>query len=355
VLASPGIVLTLSAFGRIATDNQLWIVASQVRFPHHLYPLTWTKRDFSKFSVLVFLLVAFLYQNRHKMEKLFRNGVIWTGVSLLWLLYAFVAAYIAKLPSMLVMHPARGTDLWYCFAGVALVSVCAVQVEESRGRARRIFFTAVFGISILIWNLVLGLCIVAACFIALALRPMWYYILAQGSSKRLALLLTILVVVLGGWSFERRLSKTRSVEAALIRIPSDSVAQIADWASANTSMNAQFLVDPTFSSDWEQFRGLAKRSVFVTWKDGSAILWDRSYVQAWAERINALGLDITQEGLDHEKAVGKFNQLYEKLQDKDIKRLQSRFVINYWVVPRKHPSTFPVAFQNQSYKVLNLK
>jgi hypothetical protein len=31
--------------------------------------------------------------------------------SLLWCVVAFVAAYIFKSPSMLVMHPARGTDL----------------------------------------------------------------------------------------------------------------------------------------------------------------------------------------------------------------------------------------------------
>ena len=129
--------------------------------------------------------------------------------------------------------------------------------------------------------------------------------------------------------------------------------QVANWASANTSIDAQFLIEP--ASGWEQFRGLAKRPVFVTWADGSAILWDRMYVKVWAERLRALGFDITREVLDYESAINKFSSLYKKLQDRDIKQLQSNFVINYWIVPVEQFSQFPVAFQNQFYKVLNLK
>ncbi|HEY9706831.1 MAG TPA: hypothetical protein V6D48_01370, partial [Oculatellaceae cyanobacterium] len=129
VLASPTIFITISAFKASAIDNQLWLVASQVRFFHHLYPLAWKWYEFGKFAVVIISLVVLLYQNQQKMEKLFKHSAIWTGVCLLWLLYAFLAAYVFKSPSMLVMHPARGTDLWYCFAGTALVSICALKFE----------------------------------------------------------------------------------------------------------------------------------------------------------------------------------------------------------------------------------
>ncbi len=351
LLASPAIWLTISAFGRKAPDTQLWLIASQVRFPYHLYPLTWSKGDFGKFGVLVFLLVAFLHQNRHQLQKLFKQGLIWTGVSLLWLLYAFVAAYIAKSPSMLVMHPGRGTDLWYCFAGIALVSICATKVEQSKGRMRRSLLVAVFSASFLIWHPIVGPYIMAVALLCFTVQPVWYYILGKGSSSRIALLLTLWVVLLGFSNFHSRLAKTKSIEAALIGRPSPSSLQIAQWASANTPIEAVFLVDP----DWGNFRAIAKRSAFVNWKDGSAILWDRSFVKPWTERLKIFGLDITQPGLTEEKGRKKLNSLYEKLTDEEVKRLQSRFPINYWVVPVKHPSTFPVAFQNQSYKILNVK
>lgn len=83
LIASPAIVLTLSTFGRNAPDNQLWLAASQARFPHHLYPLTWSKLAFGKFGALIVLLIALLHQNRHRMEKLFKHSVIWAGISVL--------------------------------------------------------------------------------------------------------------------------------------------------------------------------------------------------------------------------------------------------------------------------------
>ncbi|MEW5861846.1 MAG: DUF6798 domain-containing protein [Cyanobacteriota bacterium] len=355
LLASPAIYLTAAAFGREAVDKQLWLAASKFRFPHHLYPLGWSSQSFAQFGILIVLLSVILYQNRQRVGKLFNYSVIWAGVSVFWVLYAFVAAYIAKSPSMIVMHPGRATDLWYCLAGIALISGCAVQLEASRGKARWLLSAIVFGSSLLIWYQFVGTYIIAVCLIALTFRPVWYYVLGRGSTNRVALLLTLVVFMMGLKSFRYRVSQTGSFDAALIRRPSSSMEEVVNWTSANTPLDAQFLVelvsDPSLPG-WEEFRGLAKRPVFVTWKDGSAILWDRPYVQAWAERLNALGFDITKE--DSTNAKDRLKIMYEELRDDDIQRLQSRFPINYWIVPVDHPSAFPVAFQNQSYKVLKL-
>jgi hypothetical protein len=352
LLASPAIYLTAAAFGREAVDKQLWLAASKFRFAHHLYPLAWGKENFLRFSILIVFLITILYQNRQRVGKLFKYSAIWAGVCVLWVLYAFVAAYIAKSPSMIVMHPGRATDLWYCLAGIALISGCAVQLEASRGKAKWLLAALVFGSSFLIWYQFVGTYIIAVCLIALTFRPVWYYIL---DTNRVALLLTLVVFLMGFKSFRSRISQTGSFDAALIRRPSSSMEEVINWTSANTPLEAQFLVelisDPSLPG-WEEFRGLAKRPVFVTWKDGSAILWDRPYVQAWAERLNALGFDITKE--ESTNAKNKLENLYKNLRDEDIKRLQSRFIINYWIVPADHPSAFPVAFQNQSYKVLKL-
>lgn len=210
----------------------------------------------------------------------------------------------------------------------------------------------VFGATILIWYPIVGSYILALCLIALTLQPVWYYIFCKGSSSRLALLLTLCILLVGARSFHSCLvDTTNSFKAAFIIEPPSAIEQIADWAKTNASTDAVFLVDPR----WAYFRALAERPVFVIWKDASAILWDRTFVQPWAERFSALGLDITERGLNQEKALNKLGSLYEKLSAEDIKHLQSRFPISYWVVPVNHPSSFPVAFQNQTYKVLALK
>ncbi|MFB2835367.1 DUF6798 domain-containing protein [Floridanema evergladense] len=351
ILASPAIFLTISAFGRSASDNKLWLIASAVRFPYHLYPLTWDKGVFGRFFTLIILVITLLYQNRNKLPQLFKHSVIWAGVSILWLGYAFVAAYIAKSPSMLVMHPARATDLWYCFAAVALVSVCAANLAETKGWKRRAILAAAFAGTILIWNPIIGPYILAVGIIALILHPVSYYLLCRVSANRIAFLLAIWVLLIGVQNFQTRLAKSNSFIGALISQPAPPMQQVANWANTKTSPDAVFLVDPS----WDSFRGLAKRSVFVTWKDGSAILWDRPFVNTWAERLKALGLDITQPGLTEGKSRQKLKVLYQKINDQDVKLLQAHFPINYWIVPQKKASEFPTIFENKSYKILEVK
>lgn len=354
VLASPTIFITISAFKASAIDNQLWFVASQVRFFHHLYPLAWKWYEFGKFAVVIISLVVLLYQNQQKMEKLFKHSAIWTGVSLLWLLYAFLAAYVFKSPSMLVMHPARGTDLWYCFAGTALVSICALKFEASKGRERRFLWALAFICSILFWHSTLALYLIpAVCLIALISQPLWNYILSKNSISRLALLMTLCVFLTGVVSFCTRLNTSNSVAEALFKRPPSAIEEIATWAKVNTSLNEVFLVSPSFM-DWKYFRALAKRPVFITWKDASAILWERTFVQVWAERIREFGLDITQEKANPQEAYKKLKNLYRQMGEEDIKRLKSRYQLDYWVVPIGQPSTLAIAFQNQAFKVLKL-
>jgi hypothetical protein len=369
LIASPNILLTASAFGRKAGDSKLWLLTSQVRFPHHLYPLTWNPFSYLKFGILLFLFVAFLYQNRAKFEKLFRHGLIWTGVCLMWLVYAFVAAYVAKSPPMLVMHPGRATDLWYCFAGIAIISGCAFKVEA--GKTRKAFLEAALIAGVLIAILTsalaptsLGLYVMLAGVIAIAWQPAWNYIYSQGNDRRLGLLLTLWVFLVGAGAFSSRFKSTRNVKAALIDSPYGEMRQLADWASTQTPVNALFLVNP----EWEHFRSLSKRPVFVTWKDSAAILWDRTYVKNWVERLRALGFDVTQqeqttltEDRTNKSSIlqgelrEKLSSLYDNLNDEDVKKLKGEFFIRYWIVPVEKSSNLPVVFKNKKFKILEVR
>jgi hypothetical protein len=369
LLASPNILLTASAFGRKAGDSKLWLLTSQVRFPHHLYPLTWNPFSYLKFGILLFLFVAFLYQNRAKFEKLFRHGLIWTGICLLWLVYAFIAAYVAKSPPMLVMHPGRATDLWYCFAGIAIISGCAFKVEARKTRKAFLEAALIAGVLVAVLTTALaptslGLYVMLAGVIAMAWQPAWNYIFCQGNDRRLGLLLTLWVFLVGAGAFSSRFKSTRNVKAAFIDSPYGEMRQLGDWASTQTPVNAVFLVNP----DWEHFRSLSKRPVFVTWKDSAAILWDRTYVKNWVERLRALGFDITQqeqtsveEDRTNQSSIlqgelrEKLSSLYDNLNDEDVKKLKGEFSIRYWIVPVEKSSNLPVVFKNKKFKILEVR
>ncbi|MFB2981720.1 DUF6798 domain-containing protein [Microseira sp. BLCC-F43] len=356
LLASPAILHTLSAFSRTSTNNDLWLIACQLFYPWHFYPHVWSPKGIALFAVLLFIVVALVYKNKHKLEKLFKFVTIATVVSVIWLLYAVLAAYVAKSPSMLVMHPVRGTDFWYCIAGTALVSICGIGIEENRSSQRRYIYAAAFAATIIILHPMVEsyiVYIVGFFLIAVLLKPVRYFILGMEDSKYLSLAITILILLIGVTNFGRELAKTGNINDALIGRPSYVYEQLADWARLKTSKDAVFLNPPNWG-DWTYFRALAKRSVFVNWNDAAAMLWHRPFVEVWAERLNALGLDITEDGLNHLKARRKLGDLYNKLEDEDVKKMQLRYSIDYWVVPLKKSSKFAMAFQNQSYKVLDL-
>jgi hypothetical protein len=362
LLASPTLLLTLSAFGREAADDRLWLAVSQVRFQHHLFPLSWGPYVFVKFALLVLVCVVTLRRrwcgagtrrgpDGRAEEKLFRHVTAWSAVATLWLLCAFVAAYVARSPAMLVTHPARGPDLWHCVAGIALVSACASRVEGEEGRGERALAVAALFASIVIWHPRVGILSVAAVLLALAWAPTWRLVFRSGSPRRLALLLTAWVLLEGVVGLWGRFRQTGSPEAAFVLRPLRAFEEVAEWAAAQTPVDAAFLVDP----EWSHFRALSKRPVFVDWKEGAAILWDRTFVGPWTERMRALGLDITQAGLDPGDALRRLEQSYQELDDGAVKRLKDRFALRYWVVPLEHPSALPVAFQNLRYKVLDLE
>ena len=113
-----------------------------------------------------------------------------------------------------------------------------------------------------------------------------------------------------------------------------------------------FLIDP----NWNEFRALSQRPVFVTWKDGTAILWERSFVSEWVTRIESFGFSF--EKTDESGTADGFRpltRLYENLDDENIVALSSTYPIRFWVVRVDHASSFPVIFQTAGYKVLDLK
>lgn len=346
ILSSPALILTLSSLGRASGNDNLWLTASRIRFPHHLYPLTWGRGTFIEFGILIFSVAAVLYQNRLKARKLFKHGATWTIAGLGWLSFAFIAAYIIKSPVMLIMHPARGTDLYYCFGAIALISMFAIKIEEDE-EGHIPFRVIGFFSSIFLWASISSFLILGG-VILFSIPLVWENLFSEGNAVRIAMMLTLIVVLIGSYKLYHR-------KMIFMGTPSKSIMEVADWTKRETPIEACFLVNPSMGEEPEMFRGLSKRSVFVTWKDGAAMLWDRSFAEPWAARLKMLGFDITDETISDKNSEERIDTLWQNLQDKDVKRLSRRYAIQYWIVSNTHVSDFTSVYQNKKYKILSLQ
>jgi hypothetical protein len=339
VLGSPEIIAGLRTIGQHAADERLWLAASRIRFPQHLAPLSWHGLPFIKYAALALGTLVVLYRHRCRDARLFLHGAIWTAVSLGWLLFAFLAAYVINEPWALVLHPARGTDPWYGLAAAALTATCARSLEEENAGRHRWRVILFFG-SILFW---LPTPRFAAALLAVVLllewRSTWERALLQGDPRRVGLAVVLLVVVLAAIALPAR--------GGVFTGPPRDQADLAGWASRHTRADATFLVNPT----WEAFRALARRSVYVTWKDGSAILWDQAFVHPWSERLGAIGVDVRDPGLRNKDVC---DAAYRRLRDDQVRILAQQYHVAYWVVPAAQASVFPAVCQRSGYKVLEV-
>ncbi len=343
-LSLPAILGAFAALSDGDAGKDLWIEASRARLAHHLWPATWGAKRFVRYFVLAAATVFLLRDQRDSEPRLYLHGVAWAGVSAAWLLSSFVVAYVVASPTFLVMHPARGTDLWYCLSTVTIIA-CADRMLATP-KPRRVFGLAcALGILALwirpkITNLIISLGMLFA-----AWRPVGAALLQRDMRERLALLVSLAVMFIGIASV-----RTRSMEFSgngivfsLVGLPE---RQIAEWAASQTPKDALFLVHPGWAP---QFRTISRRSVFVGYKDGSAILWNRSFVDTWVTRLAAIGLDLTRQQ-DHRD----LDSVYADLNDKRVAALSKQYGLDYWIVTTATASRFETLFDGGGYKVLQL-
>ena len=350
LLISPTILITASAFSIGATDNELWLRASEVRFPYHLYPLTWQPIQFASLFTFMLFYGLVMYRYRNERQRLFTHNMIWLGVSLLWLVLAFAAAYIIKSPALLVLHPARATDLWFAFAAISTIAVFAYLIENDFPRKRPLII--IYFVSILWYFLfdftILTIFLLIVITLCVLIDPIWKWVMKSGAQIRISNIVVIVVILFGIVSLSGRSIINELTDP--VNLPDQQVREIANWANENTSTEDLFLIDP----NWSEFRSLSQRPIFVTWKDGSAILWERSYVEEWVDRIDSLGYSI-YETRELEKTPGDIaviSRRYNRLRDEDVIRLEKNYSVRYWVVRANIQSSFPEVFRAIDYKVL---
>jgi hypothetical protein len=351
LLSAPTIASALSSLSSETQNQALWLRVSQIRMPYHFYPLSWEPYRFNLFFAFGFFSSLVLYLARKENRWLFKHGMIWLGVSLLWLGYAFTAAYITKSPAMLIMHPARGTDLWFIFASISVIAALANLTKTKFNISRFyvvLFFVSVFW-AVLFEHTLFMEFIFLFLTIAVIWEPAWRSVMKDGEDIRLSNLTILIAILIGTFAFSRQFYSERTI--SITRYPGSQIQEIANWAKENSSIEDVFLVDP----NWNEFRALSKRPVFVTWKDGTAMLWQRDYLQEWVPRIESLGFDFSDTDKSGEPdGFPYISRLYKKLNDAQVNRITTVYPVRFWVVSIEHPTSFPVVYESSGFKVLDL-
>ena len=331
-------------------DHALWLDAMRGRSALHLLPLKWPLKMYAWYAALAAAAVFVPWRMRSAPSRILRLNAAWTAVSLCWLAGAFFTAYAVPAPRLLQLQMIRGTDLWYCLIGIALIVLaadyCEGRLRESGLRpslpAAALFCAAVFFCTLPGWRLfgglvVLGLALFAAARIARR----------EAGASALAFCCVVALVVV---SFSRQLPvmKQQGVAGVIRTAQQIEIYPVAEWAKNHTLVRSVFLVPP-FDERWEPFRSLAERSVFAEGKDGTALFYDFGYTSDWVERMAVFGWTIPPVG---QKKAGK---PYHDFTDADADRLAARYTLNYWIVEADHPSRFPVAAVFGHWKVLTVR
>jgi hypothetical protein len=348
-LASYEIYMSAVAARGASSDEASWLVAARTRGWTHLYPLTWGWDAYAQFGASVALFAILIALVRRDAPRVFRHGVVWSAVAGLWLLDAFVAAYVLQSRPLMMMQPARATDLFLSFAGIAMVAVASRRLDRGQDSRATRWGLASLGASFLVWR-VPGALVVAALLLVAAVPAVWRRIAPWISPRRLAVALVAWVALVGIAEARERWSETNDLRDVVFRGPEIPARQLAAWAKKNTTRDAVFLLNPSRDEDLDQFTGLAERSIFTSVERGTALFWAPEFVPEWLGRLEAL--DVTPEYRGPWSLDDDFDAAFRDLDDDHVLRLKERYHVTYWVVPPQHPSRFPVAWQNEVYKVL---
>jgi hypothetical protein len=325
-----------------ASDRSLWLSAAFSRFSNHLAPLSWRKEQDLAFALLLALVLAVYFRTRRS-ERPNATGFVGAAMiaGLVWLALAFVAYFLGS-PRLLILHPARATDLWYGISAIFLAGYFAEAVEFGPLRRQ--------------WVNLFGLLLALFLFRSLELSSYLFIVITgillllpalpfSGKGKPPAIrrltaaLLIITFAFAGGWQLWMR---HRTGDWQFYTFGSGrGEKEVALWAKSHTSQDSLFVVPVNMA----MFRALAERGVAATWKDGSAILWHRPFVSEWAKRMQALG----RPAVPREAARGSFPlSLYPKgWQDEDLRQLAGRYGVEYCVLPVSHKTGLPVVFRGR--------
>ena len=119
---------------------------------------------------------------------------------------------------------------------------------------------------------------------------------------------------------------------------------LANWVRLHTPKNAIFLVNPSLG----EFRITAERAIVV---DFIAFPFQDQAMAEWQQRIfDCYGVPKAK-GFD---AVPQMRDKFTKITDKKLAALRVKYGFDYAVLYKSTKTAYPVIFDTQNYKVIQL-
>lgn len=336
----PLAIYTLRAMRPEAYDLDAWLAVNLIRAPHHMDPLAWRFDQWLRLGLLALLCLLVAILNRRHYPFIFRV-VLSSSISCLFWLGLSLIARFSRSPSMLTLHAARGTDMFYCLCGGATAALFGTIAEKQlKTRVGICLMPIVLALFFMPWTSHhLGLLI--AVLAGMAAAFLW-----RADLKFRHLVLLPLAVVLA-WAVIQTDARHWSIRSR----HHTEILAAAQWARENSAVDSEFLINP----NWDEFRALAQRSVYVTWKDGGALPWSRSFARLWLDRFNSIGIDLRASNGKKHELNKKISREYEMLNDAAIARIADREPIDYWITSRDHQTAFPMVFEFKGIKIVRIK
>ena len=366
VFVAPIFLGGVGVLSQPAVDMEQWMWVNRLLISPHAFPRTWPLVVFWRFLVFSLVVVMAGRSAPRRAGRLGRLSLVWTGLAWTFLALGFLAATgISR--ALLIFQPARATEFFYLAGGIAVAAVAARVAQERPGPRGLAMLVALYSTLLYLLvrefreyaavaSVVVGVILVSGLMVAekRAGYGRRYWI----SSAALWLLFASGLTTAAG--FGRRI-KHEGLARSLYRLPEVDMAELAAWAESNTSVDAVFFHDPA-KWEWSQFRYLARRPVFTTWKDASAVLWDPGFADEWEARFAAFGFrddlreqwDLTKPG-ESWRVRRRLMKHYREMTDEDFRAMAEGYRIDYWIAPVSVASDFPEVARAGEFKVLDVR
>jgi len=347
VIMSPAIYLATQNMAQPRIEPWAFLRLLWFYVPQHFFPSSWSLREWL-LAGLAGALVALtgVFGQIPGNAKRLLLGV--TVGHLLCLLAAYAAEGLQN-PGLITMQFARSSDLWTPVAAVFVVGAMVQTMGDAHARTRTQILGAL-GLTavVLLWTTrsLLGWFVVFS--LPAYLATTWMARAHQPIISRVAPLVPLLwsLGLFGSWW----LIAIPPKDMAAFQQRPESEIETTQWAQRHTAVDSTFLVDPS----WSAFRMLSRRSSFVTWKEGAAVLWYQPFAREWVRRLNAIGVNPLDKNLSYPASLTASSRAFARMGDAQALQLARNFGLRYWLVPTNKQSALPVAFENSFAKALLL-
>lgn len=340
LLTAPLAVQTLRELHPKPYDREVWLAVNLVRAKHHMDPLTFRPEQWLRMGLLILITGFAAAQCRRSNPSITRLAAAASLACVFWMGMGLAARFLQS-PSLLTLHSFRGTDFFYCLAGILFATYAGTRLQGPTQRP-------------------MGL-VLLPLLCAIVLQPWYGYLLpftfvvvagtsllwrsnAPAHGRWAVPSLVILAILWAAFRIGLR-------DGEILSSPDKDLEKIASWARKETNKSSAFLIHP----NWNEFRILAQRPVYVAWKDGGALPWNRAYAKIWLERFESLGISLADMRDQSDDVDKLMDRRYERLNVEAAQAIAEKAHLDYWILEKGRKVPFPSVYETDDWKVVALE